>query len=303
MAVTLDPVAQRDIAALRRIVTDPSLADQHDVLQAPGALEHAFADPFVDRRLCWIGRVDGTPAGFGVTAVLNSWAGPWAAARIGVVAPARRRRLGSKLLEAMRDGLRALRPECGELCLSAWLPSPDSEAFAAHHGYAPARTFWLMECARAHLREPEWPDGVETRTFDGSDAAFEDWNASYNVSFARHYHGVISSVEVCRSLMRRPESRADGLLLAYRDGRCVGFCRNELFPGRGEIGILGVVPDARGIGLGRALLRWGGRWLDRARAARITLLVDGQNENALGLYRSEGFVVVRTRRIWSRALH
>jgi ribosomal protein S18 acetylase RimI-like enzyme len=32
----------------------------------------------------------------------------------------------------------------------------------------------------------------------------------------------------------------------------------------------------------------------------VTLLVDGENENALRLYRSEGFEVARTRAVFSR---
>ena len=34
----------------------------------------------------------------------------------------------------------------------------------------------------------------------------------------------------------------------------------------------------------------------------MTLLVDGDNEGALALYRSEGFAVSRTRRIWGRVI-
>ena len=93
-----------------------------------------------------------------------------------------------------------------------------------------------------------------------------------------------------------------GLMLAYRDGRCVGFCRNERHATRGEIGVLGTTHDARGIGLGRALLRWGVGWLEAHVPGPVTLLVDGDNEGALALYKSEGFEVSRTRRIWGRVI-
>ncbi|TMQ68516.1 MAG: GNAT family N-acetyltransferase [Candidatus Eisenbacteria bacterium] len=56
---------------------------------------------------------------------------------------------------------------------------------------------------------------------------------------------------------------------------------------------------ARGIGLGRALLRWAVGWLERKEAPRAWLMVDGDNESALRLYRSEGFEVTRTRHVWS----
>ena len=127
-----------------------------------------------------------------------------------------------------------------------------------------------------------------------------DWTDAYNDSFARHYRFVRSGVDIARALVAEPGFRADGLGLAYRGGACVGFCRNTLHAARGEVATVGVVRAARGIGAGRALLRWGVRWLEAAAPLPVTLLVDGANEGALGLYRSEGFAVTRTRRIWAR---
>ncbi len=146
-----------------------------------------------------------------------------------------------------------------------------------------------------------WPSGVETRVFNGGEAMLRDYTEVYNDSFAQHYRYVVATLDVVRTLAADPVFRRDGLMLAYRDGACVGFCRNELHEERGEIGTLGVAHAARGIGLGRALLRWGVRWVEANSPLAVTLVVDGDNENALGLYRSEGFAVSRTRRIWGRA--
>jgi ribosomal protein S18 acetylase RimI-like enzyme len=41
-------------------------------------------------------------------------------------------------------------------------------------------------------------------------------------------------------------------------------------------------------------------WLESATADPVTLLVDGENQNALRLYRSEGFEVTKSRRIWAQ---
>ena len=41
-------------------------------------------------------------------------------------------------------------------------------------------------------------------------------------------------------------------------------------------------------------------WLERESTLPVTLLVDGGNEGALTLYRSEGFAVTRTRRTWAK---
>src|SRR5262245_9340868 len=127
-----------------------------------------------------------------------------------------------------------------------------------------------------------------------------DWNRAYNESFAENYRFVPSPMSNVRALLKKPGFRTDGVLLAYRDGELAGFCRNELFATRGEIGTLGTLRAARGIGLGRALLRWGVAWLERESPHPVTLLVDGDNEEALSLYRSEGFEVTRRRHLWSQ---
>ena len=71
---------------------------------------------------------------------------------------------------------------------------------------------------------------------------------------------------------------------------------------RPEVAVLGVVPEWRGRGLGRALLRHGSRWLRDRGFERVMLQVDGENERALTLYRQERFEIVRTRQVWSRML-
>jgi mycothiol synthase len=144
-----------------------------------------------------------------------------------------------------------------------------------------------------------WPAGASPRVFDGSERALVDWNGAYNASFARHYHYVPASIELSRHIVSTPRFLRGGLGLAYREGRCVGFCGNERVGKEGEIAVLGVIPEARGIGLGRALLRWGVRYFGALGDATATLRVDGENESALALYRSEGFAVTRTRDLWA----
>lgn len=299
MSMDVRPYQDGDLETMRALARHPSIAGEYDVLQGPQGLESAFGDPFAAPELRWIGWLDGTPAGFLYTFVLPSPGGRFAVARLAVVESARRRGLGSTLLDTVR---RALRAESGvtELCLAAWQPNEAAAAFAARHEFARVRTTWLMDRPSDGAVAVAWPKGIEARVFDGTDAALADWNDAYNVSFARHYHYVISTPADCRAILARPCSEPSGLMLAYREGECVGFCRNDLLGLRGEIGVLGVDPRARGIGLGRALLRWGVSWLERRGAPRVTLTVDGENESALRLYRSERFEAVRSRATWAR---
>jgi mycothiol synthase len=292
--------ADRDL--LLALVRDPALDQEFDSLADPGYLDRKLGESYCDREATVIARVEGEPVGFTIVYLLpRAEGGAWAAIRVGVMGRHQRQGIGTALFAAARRALeaRAVAGGLQEIVMSAWRPNPAAEAFAARHGFRPVRQFWKMERPTAGCPEPAWPRGVTMRVFDGSEPALAEWNAAYNASFAQHYHYVPSTLEHSRELASSPHFLRDGLALAYRDGRCVGFCRNERVGKEGEIGVLGVVPETRGIGLGRALLRWGTRYFGARGDTNVVLRVDGENESALGLYRSEGFEVTRTRNLWA----
>jgi mycothiol synthase len=298
MSFEIRPYAPQDLEALRVLAGHSSLAREFEKILGRNALEGVFADPFAPSGLRWMAFERGTPVGFCFTFVLNGIDGGWSMVRIGVAEGARRRGLGSILFEKAKRGIRAHAADCVELCMGAWLPNDAAAAFAARHGLPRVRSTWMMERPSPDRPEVAWPDGVEPRLYDGTERMMRDWNDTYNRSFVEHYHYVPSTLDETRAILARPDADPKGLMLAYRGDRCVGFCRNELHAGRGEIGILGVAPEARRMGLGRALLCWGVSWL-MERDAKVTLLVDGENESAQNLYRSEGFDVLQTRALWA----
>ena len=57
----------------------------------------------------------------------------------------------------------------------------------------------------------------------------------------------------------------------------------------GDVGLIGVLPEWRGRGLGRELLRWGVAELRRRGAGLVELSVEAANERATTLYRAHGF--------------
>ena len=301
----LDTAADVD----RLIASDPDLAREGHGFTGK-TMNEVLADPFCLKESVLAARVDGAIAGYAYAYVLESLEAPWGLVRVGVAAEQRRRGIGSALLEAAIGVIMKARPDAHEICFGVWQPNDPATAFGARRGFEAARLMWRMDIPETRVgdaAEPKWPAGIEHRVFDGSDEAFKDWNDSYNASFASHYHYVRSSLDECYSMAALPSFRADGIMLAYRDGRCVGFCRNRAWddPGDGlgpaaEIAVLGVVHEEQGKGLGRALLRWGVRWQRASGIRRTSLMVDGLNENALSLYRSEGFEVTRTRQTWSR---
>ena len=303
MSIEISVLREEERDLVGSLAGDAALSAEFDVLAERSYLDHKLSDPLCARDCSLLARVHGELAGFTITYLLpRAEGGSWAAIRVGVAGRFQRRGIGSALHAEVRARL-ARRDIAGGLraiVMSAWRPNHAAAAFAARHGYTAVRRFWKMDRPAAGCPEPAWPAGVTVRVFDGGERALADWNEAYNDSFAEHYHYVPATLELARSLAAAADFLRDGLALAYREGRCVGFCRNEWVGKEGEIGVLGVARAARGIGLGRALLRWGVRYFAALGEKHVTLRVDGENETALSLYRSEGFEVTRTRQTWAR---
>ncbi len=302
MAPTLRRYALADEPLLQALFDEPSIAYQYDHFTGPGGVERVFADPYIPREGMHVAFEADQMIGFAYCVLLPAEP-PWAMLRGAVHPSARRRGVGSALFETLERYVRtqSIQPGISELAIAGWEPLDAVRHMAESRGYTHERWLWLMERPRGMaVPEPTWPAGVSVRALDGSDAMLADWNDAYNQSFAEHYRYVPSPLEHVHELAAAPGFRPDGILLAYRDGQIAGFCRTEQHGDRGEIGTLGTSPGARGIGLGRALLRWGVDWLEHHTPGAITLMVDGNNEGALGLYRSEGFNVTRTRGLWKR---
>ncbi len=303
MSFSIRLYTPRDRAALHALLRHPSLEGEFGWLLDNGELHDPLRHPYGDPAGVWVGEVEGALAGFAMMLRLASKRGDWTAVRVGVRAPFRRRGLGRALVEQVLGRLRATGVAAtATVCVSHWLPGETAPPFARHLDFEHDRYFWTMERMTRTPPPIRWPAGIETAPFDFSDRGFQDWNDSYNVAFADNALSPTSTVEACRRLAETAPFDPSGMVLAYRSGRCVGFCRNALLPGYGDVDVLGVVPEARGIGLGRALLRWGVAWLLSRQAPRVQLTVDGENQAALALYRSEGFTVARTRQIWRRLL-
>jgi mycothiol synthase len=288
-----------DAEAFRTLLHHPSLASEFGWLLANGELNDPRRHPFGVPRGVWVTSAATGLSGFASLVAFTARSGDWSLLRVGVREPLRRLGLGRALAtEAMRHA--ASRPDRGLLRISHWEPNPTGEAFARAIGCEHDRFFWTMQRAKDPASPESWPAGIEARDFDGSERALEDWCDCSNAAFAQSPMSVDTTPEQCRVLAAARHPNA--IMLAYREDRCVGFCRTAVHPDHGDVDVLGVVPEARRTGLGRALLRWGVRWLVEHRAPNVRLTVDGENERALALYRSEGFEVVKSRRIWRRTL-
>lgn len=302
MAIDIRPYRESDHDAFLGLLRSREVASQYEVYDAPDGVARVIEGVYTPRDGVRLAFADGEPAGFACAIVLPGPPRAFAVLRGAVLAPFRRRGIGRALFDSVREYVLTQRavPGIQELAFSAWEPFEPATAMAESLGYPQDRSLWLMVRPRGPIAEPQWPAGVTVRALDGSEDSLRDWNDAYNQSFAGTYRYVVSPMEHVRELASKSDFRPDAILIAYRNGEVVGFCRNELYAERVEVGTLGTTPAARGIGLGRALLRWGVTWLERESTLPVTLIVDGLNETALRLYRSEGFEVTRTRRTWAK---
>jgi len=221
-----------------------------------------------------------------------------------VIHPAHRRQgLGLTLL-------RALVAEAGDRPLRLWAHGdlPAATTLAAAAGFERVRSLWQMRRSlQTRLGRPEIAEGITIRTFViGQDE--DAWTELNARAFARHPEQGAWTREDLDQREREPWFDPDGFFLAERDGKLVGFHWTKIHGGAdgaasasaaeeadrahepiGEVYVVGVAPDERGSGLGRALTLIGLRYLRDRGLFQVMLYVDEANTPAIRLYEGLGF--------------
>lgn len=213
--------------------------------------------------------------------------------------------LGTTLLE------RLLADAEGQLLIWAHGDHPAARALAASHGLTAVREL-------LHLRLPQIPASPEPMQVDDAGAAArrpapgvriqafrpgtddDAWVAVNARAFVHHpEQGRVTRADL-DELLREDWFSADDFLVAWDGDTMAGYCwlKVEADAGEdstsqdstGEFYVVGIDPAQQGRGLGRLLTEAG---LDRLRQRGIHqshLYVEGDNEAAVKLYRSLGFV-------------
>jgi mycothiol synthase len=219
-----------------------------------------------------------------------------------VVHPLHRRRgLGRVLVLAAVEAAAAADP-AGRLRLWAHGDHPSASALALSLGFTRSRVLWQMRRSLfAELPEVALPPGVHLRPFrpGEDDQAWVDLNKK---AFADHPEQGKWELRDLRLRMREPWFDPAGFLLAQRDGELLGFhwtkvhgeVRREGEVGHhhdpiGEVYVLGLHPQAQGLGLGRALTVAGLRYLRARGLDQVLLYVEESNAAAAALYTRLGF--------------
>jgi mycothiol synthase len=220
-----------------------------------------------------------------------------------VVAPlVRRRGLGTALLRALTDAANGL-----PLRVWAHGNTPAAQAMAKSRGFEPVRELRRMRRSMdAELPPPTYPPGVAVRTFvPGADDAA--WVAVNAAAFADHPEQGRLGVDDLRQRVGQPWFDPAGFFLAERDGELLGYHWTKVHPTGaadggpvGEVYVLGVHPDAQGLGLGKALTLTGLRHLRDAGLDEVTLYVESDNLPAIAVYERLGFSIASVDVMYAR---
>jgi mycothiol synthase len=195
---------------------------------------------------------------------------------------------------------------CGGAAFELWRfnVAAADDVLAGQLKLAPHRDLVQLRCPLPRTEKPTWPAGIAVRTFDpGGDS--DAWLTANARVFAGHTEQALFHSQDLERRMRTPWFDPTGFLLAVNDtGAIVGFCWTKTHSAHalGEIYVIGVDPDHRATGLGRALVLAGLDHLEGQGYPQGMLYADAENIAALELYSAVGFTEHHRDRLYRSTL-
>jgi mycothiol synthase len=169
-------------------------------------------------------------------------------------------------------------------------PEEADDAVAAKLGFQKGRDLLHVCVSLPITHDVPMPEGIHVRRFEpGRDE--RAWLDVNNRAFADHPEQGEWDAETLQRRMKEPWFDADDFHIAADNGDIVGFNWMKLHPerGEGEIYVIGVDPDRKAAGLGKALLVAGLKHMADKGMTTCCLYVDESNGSALAMYEKFGF--------------
>jgi len=241
-------------------------------------------------RLLLLASLDGTDAGCGIGALSNFGGRAFCAAR--VLAPYRRRGVGTALFRALADHGRAL----GREGVNAFVDADDDGAIAFAHAFGLEETDFQLEQLRGVSPDEEAPSppaGVELVSLLGRRE--ELLRAAWDAVAVEGYDDMPLPGPVSyrfETWLREEATRPDGSFVAVESGEIVGYAgliEHANGPASAEHGLTAVRRDQRRRGIGRALKQAQLHWAARAGVLELVTWTQRGNEAMQALNRSLGY--------------
>jgi mycothiol synthase len=165
-------------------------------------------------------------------------------------------------------------------------------------GFRVERFSYVLVLQEPAARDVRFPNGVTVMPLMPSDLhLIHQFAGTVNTNFSPLAGHVQLTPEDVRRWFSEDTYLDGGICLLVHEEQCIGtLCVLREFGDRNaaEIIALSIGRDFRGQGLGRSLLRYAVAFAVSNGLQPVYLSVNGENETALGLYISEGFVLTET---------
>jgi mycothiol synthase len=160
-------------------------------------------------------------------------------------------------------------------------------------GFAAVRRYWKLTKKNNGVHQNTLPSGYQLRFFN-IDQDEEALTELQNISFMDSWGFSPNTVEQISSKARLNDWESGGILILQNiNNKMVGYNwthRHKKHKStHGYIGMTGIHPELRGLGLGRYIVQSGINYLNSLKIPNVTLEVDANNMPARELYLSLGF--------------
>jgi mycothiol synthase len=221
------------------------------------------------------------------------------------------RGVGTTLLDLLEARVRELRPEWPDdepvvLQAAHLVGDPNAPSLFRSRGFAHVRRFsrMVVDVSQPHPT-PIWPDGVELRPLDVG-LHGRQLHTAAEAAFADEWGYVVLPYEEWRErTLERPGLDPTLVPVVWVGDELVAFSLNyaKRHGDWGWIGMLGVLADWRGRGLGLALLRESFRRFGETGETTVALGVDNENPTgATRLYERAGMRALWQADVWQKEL-